>query len=420
MSRLNVLGGLVRLMMPAGVISALYAGRLAEGEGRRSDPKAQALRDLVATVRGPEPVYDVATSREQLAGVVERFDQPGPEGVRRTEEELPGAEGFRAARVYNPEGAKPARTLLYFHGGGWIQGSIDTHDALCAKLCAGAGIRVISYDYRLAPEAPFPAAPDDVLAAYLGLVSGGLDLSADPAQLVVGGDSAGGNLAAGLMHDLRAGDHPLPKGQLLIYPAVDGRMSSGSMQALDLSTEDQELSRGPAAGADPRGRARPALGRRAEPCPGAARGGGRGRAAGISRPGARVPQPDEGATRGPRGDRRRGGLAARRLRGCPRDAGGGERMTLRGRCLCGACRFRVEGEASAASACHCTTCRKTSGHVRASARAPEESVTIEGAGDLVRGLGTRRAWILPGLRRLDVLARPRRGDGELRARLPGR
>lgn len=156
MSRLNVLGGLVRLMMPAGVISALYAGRLAEVEGRRIDPKAQALLDLVATVRGPEPVYDVATSRAQLAGFVERFDQPGPEGVRRTEEELPGAEGVRAARVYNPEGAKPARTLLYFHGGGWIQGSIDTHDALCAKLCAGAGIRVISYDYRLAPEAPFP------------------------------------------------------------------------------------------------------------------------------------------------------------------------------------------------------------------------------------------------------------------------
>ncbi|GGL97722.1 alpha/beta hydrolase [Pseudooceanicola nanhaiensis] len=232
MSRLNVLGGLVRLMMPAGVISALYAGRLAEVEGRRIDPKAQALLDLVATVRGPEPVYDVATSREQLAGFVKRFDQPGPEGVRRTEEELPGAEGVRAARVYNPEGAKPARTLLYFHGGGWIQGSIDTHDALCAKLCAGAGIRVISYDYRLAPEDPFPAAPDDVLAAYLGLVSGGLDLSADPAQLVVGGDSAGGNLAAGLMHDLRAGGHPLPTGQLLIYPAVDGRMSSGSMQAL--------------------------------------------------------------------------------------------------------------------------------------------------------------------------------------------
>lgn len=232
MGKLSVLGGLVRLMMPSGMISALYAGRLTEVEGRRIDPKAQALLDLIETVRGPKPVYDVAVSRAQLAGFIERFDLPGPEAVRRTSEELPGAEGFRAARVYNPEGAKPPRTLLYLHGGGWIQGSLDTHDALCAKLCAAAGIRVISYDYRLAPEAPFPAAADDVLAAYLGLVSGGLELSADPGQLVVGGDSAGANLAAGLMHDLRAGGHPLPKGQLLIYPAVDGRMSSGSIAAL--------------------------------------------------------------------------------------------------------------------------------------------------------------------------------------------
>ncbi|WP_375688702.1 alpha/beta hydrolase [Pseudooceanicola sp. LIPI14-2-Ac024] len=232
MGKLGIFGGLVRLLLPAGAIGMLYGGRLPEVAGRRIDPKAQALLDLIVAVRGPNPLTTVADSRVQMAGFVEKFDLPGPAEVRREAGELPGAEGYRAARVYYPPAAKPAATLLYFHGGGWVQGSIDTHDALCAKLAAQAGVRVISYDYRLAPEDRFPAAPDDVLAAYLGLVSGEEELRADPAKLVVGGDSAGANLAAGLMHDLVAGGHPLPAGQILVYPAVDGRMTSDSMQAL--------------------------------------------------------------------------------------------------------------------------------------------------------------------------------------------
>ncbi|MGR3323794.1 MAG: alpha/beta hydrolase [Pseudooceanicola sp.] len=232
MARLAILFGLVRLLLPSGAIRLLYGGRMPETDGRRIDPTARALMDLVALVRGPDPKMDVAESREQLAGFVDRFDRPGPEGVRRAEAELPGAEGRRAARVYLPDGPEPEFTLLYLHGGGWIQGSIDTHDALAAKLADRAGMRVISYDYRLAPEHLFPAASDDVLAAYLRLTSGAEALSCDPARLIVGGDSAGGNLAAALMHDLASGGHVMPRGQLLIYPAVDGRMTSRSMQAL--------------------------------------------------------------------------------------------------------------------------------------------------------------------------------------------
>ncbi|MFC3613129.1 alpha/beta hydrolase [Lutimaribacter marinistellae] len=232
MSRLGVLAALGRVMLPAGALRVLYGDRLAEIDGRRIDPKAQALLDLVAKVRGTAPVLDVATSRTQLASFVDRFDRPGPASVRREMHQLPGADGARDARLYLPDGPEPGPALLYLHGGGWIQGSIDTHDALCAKLAAQAGIRVISYDYRLAPEHPFPTASDDVLAAYLGLVAGAGPLSCHPDHLVVGGDSAGGNLAAALMHDLAGGGHPMPRGQLLIYPAVDGRMSSPSMRAL--------------------------------------------------------------------------------------------------------------------------------------------------------------------------------------------
>ncbi|MEY8841897.1 alpha/beta hydrolase [Cribrihabitans sp. XS_ASV171] len=241
MSRLGALAALGRLMLPAGALRALYGARLAEIDGRRIDPKAQALLDLVAQVRGSAPVLDVDASRAQLAGFVARFDRPGPDTVRREMHQLPGAEGLRAARLYLPQGEPPQAALLYLHGGGWIQGSLDTHDALCAKLAAQAGIRVISYDYRLAPEHRFPAASDDVLAAYLGLISGDHDLHCDPAHLVVGGDSAGGNLAAALMHDLAGEGHAMPAAQLLIYPAVDGRMSSPSMQAL---ADNPLLSRG--------------------------------------------------------------------------------------------------------------------------------------------------------------------------------
>lgn len=233
MSKLKTVYALLRVLLPEGGARLLYGGRLDRIRDRQADPKAQAVRDLVALLRDPDVVPTVAESRAQLAMFVEKFDRPGPTSVRRQEMTLPGADGPRAARSYLPRGvAEGAETLLYLHGGGWIQGSIDTHDALCAKLADRAGIRVISYDYRLAPEDRFPAAPDDVIAAYLGLLDGDGGPGIVPERLAVGGDSAGANLAASLLHSLGEQGHPMPAAQLLIYPGIDGRLTSQSMDDL--------------------------------------------------------------------------------------------------------------------------------------------------------------------------------------------
>lgn len=232
MGKLSLTMAAMKLKLPRWAVALSYLGRLNLVDGRRADPQAQALGELVDMLRGDGPMPDVATSRAQLEAMAAKLDEPMADGVKVDNIMLPGAEGDRPGRVYEP-GGDVAGTLLYLHGGGWVQGSLDTHDGICSKLAMWAGIRVISYDYRLAPEHPFPAGPDDVLACYLGLLggAGGFDITAD--TLVVGGDSAGGNLTAVLMHDLAGQGAEMPKGQLLIYPAVDARLESRSMQVLE-------------------------------------------------------------------------------------------------------------------------------------------------------------------------------------------
>jgi acetyl esterase len=132
-----------------------------------------------------------------------------------------GAAGPLTARLYVPaEARRPGPLLVYFHGGGWVEGSAATHEPSCRLLAHLAGVRVLSVDYRLAPEHPFPAAADDARAAYLDARARAVDLGADPARIAVGGDSAGGNLAAVVALDLR-GDRVAPAFQLLIYPGLD-------------------------------------------------------------------------------------------------------------------------------------------------------------------------------------------------------
>ncbi|HYH34162.1 MAG TPA: alpha/beta hydrolase [Nocardioides sp.] len=131
--------------------------------------------------------------------------------------------GERAGRLYVPSAA-PARgaLLVFFHGGGWIHGDLETHDPACRFLAETAGVRVLSVDYRLAPEHPFPAAHDDCLAAYRWVVGHVDELGADPGRLAVGGDSAGGCLAATTA--IVAAREGLPLAfQLLIYPGTDMR-----------------------------------------------------------------------------------------------------------------------------------------------------------------------------------------------------
>jgi acetyl esterase len=129
------------------------------------------------------------------------------------------------ARLYVPteaEGAEPGALLVYFHGGGWVVGDLDTHDPLCRALATAAGVRVVAIDYRLAPEHPFPAPVDDALAAFADVQERAASLGADPARVAVGGDSAGGQLAAVVAQ------HMAPAAQLLLYPVTDCAETSAS------------------------------------------------------------------------------------------------------------------------------------------------------------------------------------------------
>jgi acetyl esterase len=158
--------------------------------------------------------------------------------------EIPGHASSIPARFYVPGGLPagvPAPLLVYFHGGGWVIGDLDTHDGVCRFLAAAAGTPVLSIDYRLAPEHPFPAAVEDSWAAFNWAVSNAAELGVDPARIGVGGDSAGGNLAAVVSLLARAGGGRMPAMQLLFYPVTD---SAGDMPSRQLFAEGFLLTKG--------------------------------------------------------------------------------------------------------------------------------------------------------------------------------
>ena len=191
------------------------------------DPQARALIDLVAA-RGIPPTH-LMTPEEARRLFRERrfFTQPAPPEVTLTRDLVaPGPLGDIPLRLIRPAGAAAdvrLPVLVYCHGGGWTIGDVDTHDTLCRELANGAGCAVVSVDYRLGPEHRFPAAVDDVLAATRWVAAQADALALDATRLAIGGDSAGGNLAAVTAIAARdAGDLPVVF-QLLIYPAVDMR-----------------------------------------------------------------------------------------------------------------------------------------------------------------------------------------------------
>ncbi len=129
--------------------------------------------------------------------------------------------GDRRGRLYVPtDVTTPGPLLVFFHGGGWVYGDLDSHDPPCRFLAERSGVRVLSVDYRLAPEHPFPAAYDDAVAAYRWVVENAASLGADVTRLAVGGDSAGGNLAAVTAIEAARAGLPLAF-QLLVYPGTD-------------------------------------------------------------------------------------------------------------------------------------------------------------------------------------------------------
>jgi len=145
---------------------------------------------------------------------------------------IPASHGPIPARVYTPlrlrETNGLAPCLVFFHGGGWVIGNLDSHDVVCRKLADEGQIIVISVDYRLAPEHKFPAAIDDAVTATKWIADNAKQLGIDASRLSVGGDSAGGNLAAVVAISARDGNGPAIAGQVLIYPAIDFALTHAS------------------------------------------------------------------------------------------------------------------------------------------------------------------------------------------------
>lgn len=134
-------------------------------------------------------------------------------------------------RVYQPDSTPDETTVVYFHGGGWVLGNIETHDALCRRIAATARVNVVSVDYRCAPEHPCPAALQDCLEATLHVVRDSSSLGLPTTRVIVAGDSAGGNLACGVAMRCRDAG-VLLAGQVLVYPVVSPNFSTPSYQDL--------------------------------------------------------------------------------------------------------------------------------------------------------------------------------------------
>ncbi|MBK4736947.1 alpha/beta hydrolase [Noviherbaspirillum pedocola] len=191
------------------------------------DPQARALLDLIEQ-RGIPPTHTLSPAdarryyRERRAAT-----QPEPPPIGEARElQAPGPHGPIPLRMLRPVGVSKDAVLpalVFFHGGGWVIGDLDTHDTLCRQLANGAGCAVLAVDYRMGPEHRFPAAAEDCIAALNWVVREATALGLDASRIAVGGDSAGGNLAAVVALAARDAGAPALAYQLLIYPATDMR-----------------------------------------------------------------------------------------------------------------------------------------------------------------------------------------------------
>ena len=211
-------GAVVLALLTAGCAGSVDMSwletRPAGGVEGALDPKLK-----VALEAAPAPDYRSMTLGDVRASADQRF-----KATPRLGDKIDSSYDLKAGgvpiRVYDPEGAGPVPILLYFHGGGWVVGNLDSHDDLCRSLCKRAGVVVVSVDYRLAPETRFPGALQDASTVLRWLATNAASIGGDPGRIAVGGDSAGGNLAAALALRTRDRGGPSIAFQLLIYPVT--------------------------------------------------------------------------------------------------------------------------------------------------------------------------------------------------------
>ena len=208
--------------LPESVQRALGGGTL-RLDGQELHPEIRVILRLLEL--SPEPSLEelpVPAARAQIKRLAFALRGPMLDVDRAESLEIPGPSGPIGARLYVANaGAEPPPLLVYFHGGGWVVCDLDTHDNACRFLAREAGVAVLSVDYRLAPEHPFPAAVEDALAAFRFAVDNAADLGVDGGAIAVGGDSAGANLATVVCQLTRDEGGPAPGFQLLIYPVTD-------------------------------------------------------------------------------------------------------------------------------------------------------------------------------------------------------
>ncbi len=191
------------------------------------DKDTQAVLDLLKQLGAPE----FSTLSPEQARKLSLAPPPAlPAAVHAVENRtIPGSQVEIPVRIYRAEPAQANRgALVYFHGGGWVIGGLDSHDETARRLCAGSGCTVISVDYRLAPETRYPGAMIDCFDATAWVAREANSLGIDSTRIAVGGDSAGGNLAAAVALKARDEGGPAIAFQLLIYPVTDANFETGS------------------------------------------------------------------------------------------------------------------------------------------------------------------------------------------------
>jgi acetyl esterase len=195
-------------------------------------PQVQAVMDAMARMNlAPPHTMPVDQARAQFKRSRAVYVAPEQAVASVADQAIPGPGGELSIRVYRPMGSAPAAVLpalVFFHGGGWVFGDLDSHDSLCREMCNLAGCAVVSVAYRVAPESKFPAAVDDAIAAIHYIAANAKALAIDGARLAAGGDSAGGTLAAVAALTFRDAGGPRLRLQVLIYPVTDMTLDSPS------------------------------------------------------------------------------------------------------------------------------------------------------------------------------------------------